>query len=857
MIPQINPEYLASRIGVAVLLTAALLLAYTPPVTNRTNINFNLDWKYRQGDASGAQAANFADASWESVVLPHSTKFVTPDDIVEYLGILWYRKHFTVDNSYQGKKIFIEFEAAMQAADVYINGTLKLHHVMGWTPFTIDITNDVQFNGADNVIAARLDTRNSGDYPPSNNGIDFRLHGGLYRSVNMYVTDKLHVTDPVFAAKVAGGGVFVTYPTAGVSSATVNVKTNVINENAASKSCTVLSEIVDAQGTVVQSATSTLSINAAADATADQTLTISSPHLWHPNTPYLYTLHTTLKDGATPVDHYATRIGIRRIQWSRSGGFVINGARYKATGSNMHQDTYGFANAQPDRAIFYDVKRAKEAGINFLRAPHYPHDPAFYDACDELGVLVENCVSGWQEFNDNTSFRNNSYQECRDLIRRDRNHPSIVVWETSMNETDYPDNWAQPEFALAHAEFPGDQMFTCGWMTSIWDVFIGASQHGIRSSTDPRAIIICEWGDWDYGGNNSTSRQAREDGDNAMLTNCNNIQEGMNNNRACSWFSADGFWHFHDWMGYNTTTSKSGPVDMYRLPKHSYYFFQSQRDPSVAINGVNTGPMVYIANQWTSSSPTTVRVFSNCEQVALHLNGTLVAARSPDAGTNCGNLPHPPFTFSLGTFTSGELKAIGRIGGVDKATHIRRTPGPAAAIRLRTEANDSLIADGSDARLVWIDIVDASGMVVPTATTQVTVSATGQGTIYGPTSLRMKGGQLATWVRAGRTAGAAIVNATAANLTAGTLSIRVAGSPTPVAAMAPIFHAARTLSRETCRTVMTAGAFSSEFAGKAVVIYDVSGKCVARTILRGDRVDMKREYGLTDGMYLVRLNADR
>src|SRR5262249_41787144 len=158
-----------------------------------------------------------------------------------------------------------------------------------------------------------------------------------------------------------------------------------------------------------------------------------------------------------------------------------------------------------------------------------------------------------------------------------------------------------------------------------------------------------------------------------------------------------------------------------RLPKFAYYLQQSQRDPSLSQAGVDSGPMVYIANQWTASSPKTVRVYSNCEQVSLYLNGALVSTRAPDTGTS---LLHPPFNFTLPTFTAGTLRADSLIGGAVKVSASRTTPGAASKVVLRPEAT-TLLADASDSRLVFIDVVDANGTVVPSNSSSVSLMVTG------------------------------------------------------------------------------------------------------------------------------------
>jgi hypothetical protein len=737
-------------------------------MTPRIDETFNLDWKYVEGDEAGADAAAHDDTAWAFVDVPHSTKFVTPEDVTAYLGVSWYRKHFSISAEYQGRKIFVTFEGAMQAADVWVNGMPVARHEGGYTPFTIDLTNAVTYGATDNVMAVRVDSRANESWAPGWDGVDFQYHGGLYRNVRLAVTSPLHVTDAVYENRVAGGGVFITTRSIDDGTATLDVKTHVRNESSIAKNATLLSELVDASGQVVASAEMAAPIEAGADFDFVQSLTVTSPRLWHPNTPVLYTLRTSLKDGATTVDGLSTRTGIRRVEWTHDQGLVINGAPFRAFGTNLHQETFGLGNAVPDSAVYRDVKRVRDAGMTFLRGAHYPHPPSFYDACDELGVLVLDAQTGWQRFIDTPAFRDSTFRELRDMIRRDRNHPSVVAWEASLNESGFPDDWAQQAHAIVHEEYPGDQAYSGQWLGSRADIFIEASQHDVRATTDQRPIIIVEYGDWDYGGAESTSRQAREAGDVAMLTQANNVEDGTNLNLGVPWYSASGYWDFADYGGFtNYGLTRCGLVDMYRLPKFSYYFMQSQRDPSVIVDGVDSGPMVYIANHWTPTSPTTVRVYGNCDEVALSLDGTPIATQAPDAGSN---LPHPPFNFDVGAFTPGELRADCRIGDRVVATFSRRTPEVPTALVLRPEA-PTLRADASDARLVFIDVVDANGTVVPTSAALVNLSLSGPGSIVGPTTIALKGGQLATWIRATRASGTITLEASAQGLTSASVEL--------------------------------------------------------------------------------------
>jgi hypothetical protein len=311
---------------------------------------------------------------------------------------------------------------------------------------------------------------------------------------------------------------------------------------------------------------------------------------------------------------------------------------------------------------------------------------------------------------------------------------------------------------------------------------------------------------------------------------------------------------YDDYAGYVTSgypvsrLNGCGIVDYYRIPKFSYYFFQSQRDPAIVISGVNSGPMVKIANRWTTGSPATVRVFSNCAQVSLYRDNTLVATRSPDNGSGTGSLLHPPFTFALGSYSSGTLRAVGSISGAEKAWDTVKTPGSAAAVRLRPESNDPLEAGGSDARLVWIDIIDASGTVVYGSSAQVTLGVSGAGSIIGPTTVSMKGGQLATWVRSGSALGTISLTAQSSGLTSATLALN-----NNLTAVFPSLAPKRSIAGRNFALLIFGGNgpfLPVGFAEKAksFSVYDISGKLVGNAVAHNHAMPIRAKSA---GVYIV------
>ena len=298
------------------------------------------------------------------------------------------------------------------------------------------------------------------------------------------------------------------------------------------------------------------------------------------------------------------RIGIRRIAIDEEG-FAINGERLFLRGANRHQEHPYIGYALPDAAQYRDARRIKEAGFDYVRLSHYPHSPAFMDACDELGLVVMDCIPGWQYFNPDPAFVELQYRNCRELIRRDRNHPCVVLWEVSLNESAMPPEFVARAHAIAHEEYPGDQCFTAGW-TAGYDVFLQARQHGGCRDGRHRPCVVSEYGDWEYYAMNagldqtawtdltpaeSNSRQLRWQGERALLQQATNFQEAHNDNLGTIAF-ADGLWVMYDYnRGYAPDVESSGCMDLFRLPKFSYHFFRSQRPPATRAGGLHRQPL--------------------------------------------------------------------------------------------------------------------------------------------------------------------------------------------------------------------------------------------------------------------------
>jgi beta-galactosidase len=859
-----NMVYLAGKVSVARLFVLTLFFCAITLIQAGQDVRFSDGWKFYLGDATNAQQTSFSDASWTTVCLPHTPRVeLNLNSGSYYLGICWYRKSFTLPVGYLGKKLFIEFGAAMQTAQVYVNGTLLTTHTGGYSPFVLDVTNNI-ISGASNLIAVRLDNNPSSSFPPGQSNPDFCYFGGLYRDVTLHVCDSLHITNALFANVAGGGGIFVTYPSVSTSSATVQVKTHVFNEFTNSRTCVLVTSIVNAAGQQVATTSSTQSLNAGASYTFTQSLTVSNPQLWHPDHPNLYVVKSQVSDNTRLADTCGTTIGIRTIQFSRSG-FSINGQHLQFRGVCRHQAYPYIGNAVPNSGQYRDVLRMKESGFNFVRMAHYIQAKFFVDACDKIGVLAEGCIPGWQYTSTATSFVNGSISDVRNMIRYYRNNPSVIVYEIVHNESGDAGSYCTAAQSAAQEEYPGNQFYSCGENTSsAIQVWSPTSQAGGRTygAGETRPVMLSEYGDWDYGGSTSTSRVSRSQGEAAMLQQMSNHYESLSLDRGLAWLSGDALWSAYDYQNsFSAGVTLSGALDIFRIPKFSAFFYKSQRAPGDTLEpgSAKGGPMVFIASNWTSTSARPVTVFSNCDQVSLYLNNTLVATQSPVTGTN---LEHPKFSFNVSAFQSGTLRADGLIGGTVRATHSVTTPGTATRIVVSIDTADMpLAADGSDIAIVYASILDANGTVVPTASNSVTFTLSGPADFIGNNPQPADAGIATILLRSRTTGGLITVSASATGLTGGSVSVTSATGPTTVSM--PYWQSAMNSPRRANPSVAQIGTrvfvnipkdISGNSATSVFALFDMRGREMMRWNLETGNHSLNIK-GLPKGVYAGKING--
>ncbi|WP_018755581.1 glycoside hydrolase family 2 [Paenibacillus terrigena] len=766
----------------------------TENTNGRTVLNFNSDWGFYRGELAGAEAVDYDDQAFANITIPHTMRLEKKHangGRAVYQGIGWYRRYFTIDEMYRGNTINIDFEGVMIDSDIYLNGEKIYTRNGGYVGFSVDITDKVKF-GETNVLAVKVSSNDSPDTPPGKPiaNLDFHYYGGIYRDVTMRITNNLHISDALQTDKTASGGVFVTYPEVSKTHAKVNVKTHVVNQNNTSADTKVVTKLVDKKGnTVAQGEADAASIPAGGDKQFTQDLTVTNPNLWHPDSPYLYSLVSEVYNGPTLVDSVTTKIGIRTIEY-KADGFYINGERLYLRGANRHQAYQNIGDAAPNAMQYRDVMQIKENGFNAVRATHYPNDPAFLDAADELGLLVIECQPGWQNFTKSQKFYDLTLRDTREMIRRDRNRPSVILWETSLNETGYSAQWAKEATAIAHAEYPGNQMYTAadhGLQGSFYDVNYKAVDTNWQADPskwtdfDPKKPFFTrEWGDFE-----ESSKALRKEGEGAMNTQILTRQRYLNGDGYSDWGGLDAndriggyfLWSWNDYArGSTTKTLGSGTVDIDRYEKYDYYWLQSMQS---ARNSA-VGPMVFIASTYSQASSLNINVFSNCDLIKLYQNNELVkemtreeALKSvPNIAKKGGS---PIFTFTLNKFAAGELRAEAILDGKVVKTHTVKTPGQAARIEIEVRDKGIMpVADGSDVIPVYFKVVDENGTVVPNYEGKVIVSVTGDGELVGKNIERIgveeqsvEGGIGFAFVRTAHVSGDINIHAVAEGLQAG------------------------------------------------------------------------------------------
>ncbi len=753
---------------IPILLIIVALAFQSCKKTTQKESNINASWKFSKIEESKdfegeIHSPDYDDSSWQTVSLPHTANIEPLVVNDQWQGICWYRKKMYIPKEHKNKKMFLEFEAAMNYSKIWINGMEVNEHQGGYLPIVIDISKYIK-TGEENLIAVRLDnTDNIVTGPKPLKRLDFNMYGGLYRKASFITKEKIYISHPSIANKVAGGGIFITYPKVSEEKSIVNIKTHLVNEHKKAASVELTQTIYRNEKVVETKTTSNVKIKADGDIELNDQITLTNPALWSPKYPNLYHLVTKVSQDGKVIEEQTTRFGIRAFTFEKNK-LYINGKQTFLRGVNRHQEYPFIGYALSDNAQYRDAKKIKDAGFDYIRLSHYPQSPAFMNACDELGIVVIDAIMGWQFYNDTDEFRNYCYNSATQLIRRDRNHPCVMAWEVSLNETKMPVHFMEKLNKIVHAEFPGENVYSCGWMDEVYDIYLQARQHRILRPhpLKDKPLSVSEYGDWEYFSKNAglnqdklpnelreelSSRQARGFGEKRMMLQAYNVQEAHNDNFNTPAYS-DSYWVMYDYnRGNHDNIEHSGLMDIFRLPKFAYYFYQSQRE-------IDQGAVVKLATYWNEKSSNEIKVYSNCDEVALYLNEALIAKQKPDLGKNTENLKNPPFTFKVERFAPGSLKAIGFVNGEKVSEDIVKTPQKTTNLRVWLDKSGKEATAGqNDVLFLYIAGVDDNDTINPDFEEKINISIDGNAEVVNLDTIQAEAGIATALIKIGNAKG--------------------------------------------------------------------------------------------------------
>ncbi|CAI8258848.1 MAG: Beta-galactosidase [Opitutia bacterium UBA7350] len=799
--------------------------AYTPEFSTagffqtdssvREAINFNPGWRFIKGDAKGAEAVNFDDDKWTLVNLPHGMELLplAASGGVNYQGPSWYRKKFEVDNSLKGRKVILHFEGIMGKSKIWLNGKLLKENFGGYFPIHLDLSEHLNYNSI-NTLAVRADNSNDRDFPPGKDqeALDFTYFGGIYRDAWLVTHNDTYITHPLAVDKVAGGGIFVRYENLSEEFARVVVNADIANDGP-QKSVSLHLELKDREGNLAARNSIQITLPSLEAKTASLELEVDQPKLWRPDNPHLYDLYVRIEDASGKLlDNFRKRIGLRTIEMRGADGLYLNGKPYpqKLIGANRHQDFAHIGHALPNNLHYRDALKLRQTGMRVIRSAHYIQDPAFMDACDELGLFIVTTIPGWQFWNEKPIFSQRMLQDVRSLIRLERNRPSVLLWEIVPNETHFPEAFAIAATQAADEEYPFPGCYTTTdarthrtQSQKYFDVLYANDR--VEAHPD-KNIFKREWGDFvdNWVDHNSVSRVAKQWGETAQIRQALHYfkEEWKDEGQDREWPSmtmvygssksliGGTHWHpFDHQRGYHPDPFWGGIMDAYRQPKFSYYFMKSLLPTSGLehVPLVQGEPFVYIAHLMTPFSPEDVVIFTNCEAVKLTLFENEIGVQS--AFDSKSPVPRVPVVFknifryvdarnknkkSYGKndqeFVDGaQMHAEGLIDGKVVAEHRRWPVGRKRRLVLKVDDSGvQPVADGSDITPVVAYLVDAGGAVKRLSDEYIQFTTSGNGALItaaktGMNPQKMLWGEAVALVRSGVKAGTIKVRAEVLN----------------------------------------------------------------------------------------------
>jgi beta-galactosidase len=763
--------------------------------------SFDSDWRFQRGESDGADKIEFDDSAWRRLDVPHDWSIEGPFDKDNptrgsggFLpaGIGWYRKHFTLPTNDANRRVFIEFDGVMANSDVWINGFHLGGRPYGYVSFSYELTGHLNFENKPNVLTVRAD--NSGQ-PASR----WYSGAGIYRHVRLVVTGPVHVPQ---------WGTFVTTPKINDQEASVHVSSAIINQDNKPHVFSIQTRIIAPTGEVsARSETPNRKIEPGESLNIERDLTVRNPRRWDLAHPYLYQLVTTVREtlvgqGTISVDEESTPFGIREFKFDADTGFWLNGQNFKLKGVCIHHDGGAFGAAVPLRVWERRLETLRELGVNAIRTAHNPPAPDFLDLCDRMGFIVMDemfdCWTVAKNPHDyHLYFKDWSIVDTRDTVRRDRNHPSIVVYSAGNEIHDTP----KPEIAkpiLAslvaafHAEDPSRPVTQALFRPNVSHDY----DNGLADLLD----VVGQ----NYREDEILAAHKQKPARKILGTENRHDRPVWLALRDNQPYAGQFLWTGIDYLGEapawpivghgSGLIDRTGRIRPIGFQRQSWWsnkpmVFITRRVAPTALSPTDPGyqpdpqrrQQQVLFPDWTPKSIEShnenVEIYSNCETVELFLNGQSLGSKSlpPDASPRNWDVP----------FAAGAIKAVASNGGRIVATNELRTAGAPAGILLSSD-RERITNNYDDVSHITVRVVDRNGVPVTSADNLIQFAVNGPGVIaavdngdnashelFQTNSRHAFQGECIAMIKAKTSTGRITVTATSPGLRPGSITFRI------------------------------------------------------------------------------------
>lgn len=653
-----------------IMIMTFLVTAFCSNVNAQLKYTINESWHFiKDNSIQDINQFNSQKDKAELIDIPHTwnVEDVTDEEEGFYRGAGWYTKQVRIPTSFSEKEVFLFFEGVATAAEVYVNNKLARTHIGGFTRFVVPVSDFIKFDTTNEFstfnVTVKADNSDNEDWPALH--ADFTFFGGMYRDVNLVVTEKVHFNIEADAAN----GIFITTPKVSAESGEVNLKVKIQNDETSTKKVKLITKIYGPKQELVQEKTASLKLKAGISNEFNLEMKpVSNPQLWSPDTPNLYKIVCEIYDAKTnqKLDESANPLGFRWFKFDVDKGFFLNGQYLKLVGTNRHQDYKGISNAVPDHIHVEDILLMKEMGSNFLRIAHYPQDPAILEMCDRLGIITTVETPIIDTITESEGFTENCLSAQLEMIRQNYNHPSLIIW-AYMNEillhakfrddnerykiyTDHIVELAQKIEDLTRAEDPyrytmipnhnaegryseaglTDVPMIVGW--NIYNGWYGGSYELLPERVEAkRALVKKPMIITEYGAGVDPRLHT------LYPTRFDFTQEyGVEYHKYyLEYFAKNDFiagvnvWNYADFNSEGRvdavqSINNKGLVGLDRTPKDVFYFYQASllKEPFLALATKTWGQRTYVEDKEGSGISTMpVQVFSNQDELELILNG--------------------------------------------------------------------------------------------------------------------------------------------------------------------------------------------------------------------------------------------